>query len=152
MARYTFKSLDNDIDALNAQLENWGHTPRLQAGQRYGYSALDLATVEQHARHCCERNLETGSPRECLAAAQSYIITGSMDGPHDPDWRDLAEHLDIDPEQREALEHWIVSDHLAYHLEQAGEMIHPRPVRHDRLGTDHQRPSDQHRQRDRNHR
>lgn len=51
------------------------------------------------------------------------IITGSMDGPHDPDWRDLAEHLDIDPEQREALEHWIVSDHLAYHLEQAGEMI-----------------------------
>ena len=81
MARYTFKSLDNDIDALNAQLENWGHTPRLQAGQRYGYSALDLATVEQHARHCCERNLETGSPRECLAAAQSYMMTADRPDP-----------------------------------------------------------------------
>ena len=80
------------------------------------------------------------------------IITGSMDGPHDPDWRDLAEHLDIDPEQREALEHWIVFRPPGLSPGASRRDDHPRPVRHDRLGTDHQRPSDQHRQRDRNHR
>lgn len=39
------------------------------------------------------------------------------------DWRELAEHLGEDPYQREAYEHWIVTDWVADKLEAKGEMV-----------------------------
>ena len=74
MKRYTHKSLCADIVALNARLEKAGHDLRLIDGRRYGYSAIDLATKEQADRHCCQRMLCGGTPRECLAEAQSYVL------------------------------------------------------------------------------
>ena len=74
MRRYTGKALESDIADLNKRLESAGHEMRFDVGYRYGYTAIDLATVEQLARHCCQRNLTCGTPRECLAAAQRYVI------------------------------------------------------------------------------
>jgi hypothetical protein len=48
------------------------------------------------------------------------------DDEHDTEadaWRDACESNRIDPEQREAYEHWIVSDWLARKLEERGEMV-----------------------------
>ena len=72
--KYTHKSLCADLLALNAKLEKAGHELRLVAGRRYGYSALDLATEDQVKRHCTHRMLCGGTPRECLAEAQAYVL------------------------------------------------------------------------------
>ena len=72
--KYTHKSLCTDLLALNAKLEKAGHDLRLIPGHRYGYSAIDLATKEDAERHCCQRMLCGGTPRECLAAAQAYVL------------------------------------------------------------------------------
>ena len=74
MKRYTSKSLVPDVASLNAKLAAMGHDKRLIVANRYNYAAVDLATIEQLARHCCQRNLETGTPRECLHAAQMYVF------------------------------------------------------------------------------
>jgi hypothetical protein len=44
-------------------------------------------------------------------------------------WREACEEENIEPQQREAYEHWIVSSYLAEKLEEKGEMI-----THDFLG------------------
>ena len=72
--KYTHKSLCADLLALNAKLEKAGHDLRLVDGHRYGYSAVDLATVDDVKRHCCHRMLYGGTPRECLAKAQAYVL------------------------------------------------------------------------------
>ena len=41
----------------------------------------------------------------------------------DNDWQGAAEHLDLDPETIEALQHWLVSEWLAYKLEAIGAMV-----------------------------
>jgi len=74
MKRYTYNNLTTDVEILNAKLAEKGHNMRFMVGARYGYSAIDLATVEQLARHCCERNLDTGTPRECLNACHEYMV------------------------------------------------------------------------------
>lgn len=74
MKRYTHKSLAADVELLNAKLAEKGHEMRFMIGGRYNYSAIDLATVEQLARHCCQRNLDTGTPRECLNACHEYMV------------------------------------------------------------------------------
>ncbi len=74
MKRYTHKALESDVETLNAKLAEKGHPMRFMVGTRYGYSAIDLATVEQLARHCCQRNLDSGTPRECLAACHAYMV------------------------------------------------------------------------------
>lgn len=74
MKRYTYKNLTADVEILNAKLAEKGHNMRFMVGARYGYSAIDLATVEQFARHCCQRNLALGTPRECLAECHAYMI------------------------------------------------------------------------------
>lgn len=51
------------------------------------------------------------------------VIDEFMNGSGDPDWRELAEALDIEPHEREAYEHWIVSDYLARQLRDRGEMV-----------------------------
>lgn len=73
MRRYTGKSLEADIAAINARLEERKHAYRFDVGYRYNYTAIDLATPEQLARHCCQRNLATGTPRECLNAVHTYL-------------------------------------------------------------------------------
>lgn len=73
MKRYTHKALTADVETLNAKLAEKSHDMRFMVGARYGYSAIDLATVEQLARHCCQRMLEGGTPRECLAACHKYM-------------------------------------------------------------------------------
>ena len=72
--KYTHKSLCADLLALNAKLEKAGHALRLVGGRRYGYSAVDLATEKQAKRHCTHRGLCLGTPRECLAKAQAYVL------------------------------------------------------------------------------
>lgn len=73
MKRYTHKSLAADLEILNAKLAEKGHEYRFMIGARYNYSAVDLATPEQLARHCCQRNLALGTPRECLAECHAYM-------------------------------------------------------------------------------
>jgi hypothetical protein len=74
MKRYSYNNLKADAEILNAKLAEKGHDMRFMVGARYGYSAIDLATVEQFARHCCQRTLQTGTPRECLAACHEYMV------------------------------------------------------------------------------
>jgi hypothetical protein len=73
---YTFRQLVSDIAEINANLDRHGSTTyRFTAQHRNGYTAIDLATPEQLARHCCHRNLAIGTPRECLAACGKYLLT-----------------------------------------------------------------------------
>jgi hypothetical protein len=74
--RYTWKSLEKDIEKLNKQLEERGNKYRLVVGYRYNYTAIDLATPEQLARHCISRTLECGTPRECLNACYRFLSEG----------------------------------------------------------------------------
>jgi hypothetical protein len=74
MKRYTHNNLIADVEILNAKLAEKGHIMRFMVGGRCNYSAIDLATIEQLARHCCQRMLVGGSPRECLAACHEYIV------------------------------------------------------------------------------
>ena len=75
--RFTAKALDAALPALNQTLAEIGDEYRFVAGGRNGYTAVDLATPEQSARFCCSRNLESGTPRECLAACHSYVSQAS---------------------------------------------------------------------------
>lgn len=74
MKRYTHTSLKADVEILNAKLAEKGHEMRFMIGSRYNYSAIDLATVEQLAQHCCQRMLVGGTPRECLNACHEYMV------------------------------------------------------------------------------
>lgn len=71
--RYTFNALKADVETLNKELEDRGSGYRFVVGGRNGYTAVDLARVEQIQNHTCERNLECGSPRECLEACYRFM-------------------------------------------------------------------------------
>ena len=71
--RYTYKSLEAECSYLNDQMKADGIEWVLVPGGRYGYSAVDIATPEAAARHCVNRTLETGSPRECAAEARKFV-------------------------------------------------------------------------------
>lgn len=71
-SRYTSKSLERDLASYNEGLERNKSPYRLVIGGSYGMTSVDLATVEQVAKHICERRLEIGTPRECLAASDSF--------------------------------------------------------------------------------
>jgi len=74
--RYTHKRLEADVARFNEQLTARNDAYRFDVGSRYNYSAIDLATPEQLARHCCQRTLQTGTPRECLNACYQYLAEG----------------------------------------------------------------------------
>jgi hypothetical protein len=74
--RYTHKRLEADVARLNETLAARSDKYRFDVGSRYNYSAIDLATPEQLARHCCSRMLVGGTPRECLNACYQYIAEG----------------------------------------------------------------------------
>jgi len=71
--RYTAKELESDIAEINRRLERLGHAMRLGVGYAYNRTELDLCTPEQLQRHCRQRLLDCGTPRECLAAAKAYL-------------------------------------------------------------------------------
>lgn len=73
MKRYTGKSLEADLIGMNETLARVGDPYRFVIGYRYNYTAIDLATPENAARHCTNRNLQCGTPRECLASCQAYL-------------------------------------------------------------------------------
>ena len=73
MTRYTYNSLKADLPALNAKLDKLGHKYRFVPGHRYGYAAIDLATLEQIKEYGVHTMLEGGTPKECLAACHKYI-------------------------------------------------------------------------------
>ena len=75
MKRYTGKCLERDVVELNKQLAAMGAELRFDVGYRYNYTAIDLATPEQLERHCCQRMLTSGTPRECLAACHAYVVS-----------------------------------------------------------------------------
>ena len=80
--RYTNKALTEDCAELNEKLvklyELNGTKPARRyffvVGARYGWSAIDLANAEQSARGCLTRTLTSGKPRDCLAAAQDFVL------------------------------------------------------------------------------
>lgn len=72
--RYTYNNLKSDVEILNAKLAEKGHGMRFMVGGRNGYTAIDLATIEQLACHSCERMLVGGTPKECLAACHEYMV------------------------------------------------------------------------------
>jgi len=67
--RYTIKALRLDLEKYNASLAKYGHTYSLKAEARNGYTGLDLYEGDK-----CLRNLECGTPRECLNGARDFII------------------------------------------------------------------------------
>jgi hypothetical protein len=71
--RYTGNRLATDVAQINDSLASIKSSWRLVVGYRYGHTSLDLATIQQAAEHCCQRNLECGTPRECLSKAQSFL-------------------------------------------------------------------------------
>lgn len=70
--RYTLKDLQADIKELNQTLIASGYY--LYADSRNGYTALDEYRVDPSKAKggICVANIECGSPRECLAAANAY--------------------------------------------------------------------------------
>jgi hypothetical protein len=72
--RYTFKALQSDIQDINKTLEERKSNKRLTVENRNGYTAVDICRLEQLDKKTCERNLECGTPRECLAASQLFLL------------------------------------------------------------------------------
>lgn len=79
MARYTRQNLEHDVAELNIELtkayEKKEPHSRLYfiVGCRNGYTAIDLATKSDLARHVIYTNLKCGTPRECRAAAGRFL-------------------------------------------------------------------------------
>lgn len=71
-SRYTYKMLQADVKELNADLMPTGYY--LVVDSRNGYTALDEYKVnpDKAGRGICVRNIEIGTPRICLAAANNY--------------------------------------------------------------------------------
>lgn len=69
--RYTFNSLVQDLIEINKKLEPTGYY--LKAAQRNGYTALDMMRKEPARKFdAMVNNIECGSPRKCLEAANNY--------------------------------------------------------------------------------
>lgn len=75
MNRYTEKQLCKDVSEINEKLKRLGSQYLLGLGNAYNRVELDLCTPEQLAAHCRQRMLACGSPRECLAAANEYLVS-----------------------------------------------------------------------------
>lgn len=71
-ARFTKNDLDHALNDINVALKPTGHY--LKAASRNGYTGLDLYSGDGSLGHGgkCLRNIECGTPRECLEAANNY--------------------------------------------------------------------------------
>lgn len=72
MTRYTIKSLNADLQEINAELAGTGIY--LAAKSRNGYTGLDEYEDKNNTGTGgrCIRSLHCGTPRECLKAALEY--------------------------------------------------------------------------------
>jgi hypothetical protein len=72
MPRYTRKNLQQDLIEINKSIEHTGHYVAAQG--RNGYTGLDeyegVSSAGNSGR--CIRNLQCGTPKECLLAAELY--------------------------------------------------------------------------------
>lgn len=66
--RYTRNNLVEDVESVNATMEEFGIDWRYVVGGRYGYTALDAGTVEITNQHCVNTTVQCGTPRECREA------------------------------------------------------------------------------------
>jgi hypothetical protein len=69
MGKYTKNQLQKDIELLNKKLERLNVPQRLSCEGRNNYRAIDI-----YEGKTCLRNLACGTPRECLAAAQDFVL------------------------------------------------------------------------------
>jgi hypothetical protein len=66
---YTRASLRHDLIEINETLMGINKT-RLEAEGRNGYTGLDL----YDEKGACLTNITCGTPKECLAAANSHVV------------------------------------------------------------------------------
>lgn len=66
---YTAKRLRADMPLFNAKLKALGSIERLEVQCRNGYTAVDV-----YDGGVCDRNLTTGTPRECANECRTFIV------------------------------------------------------------------------------
>lgn len=66
--RYMKTDADRDLVSINATLVRIGHKYSMKITSRNGYHGLDLYTNGK-----CASTIATGTPRECIAAANQYL-------------------------------------------------------------------------------
>lgn len=71
MSRYTVKTLKQDVETINESLAFGGSAYSFEVSERNGYTAIDLIKIDVHGEYNCERNIEAGTPRECITRAYS---------------------------------------------------------------------------------
>lgn len=74
--RYTKKIAHEDLKQINATLKSLGHNRYLRMSGRNGYQGLDLFSRDSNI---CLRTCATGSPRDCIDAANSYLSGVAVD-------------------------------------------------------------------------
>ena len=71
MVRYMRDDLRNDLKNINEIAEARGRNTYLVAAGRNGYTGLD---EHERGTNRCLRNIECGTPKECLTAALEWAI------------------------------------------------------------------------------
>jgi hypothetical protein len=98
----------------------------------YCVSALisELAKQERYSEAllpvCVQDDWENAARDEGWEPKDGLFVLGvdtTLSGCEPPDWQGLCAEHDIDPQQNEAFEHWIVTPWLADKLEGQGEMV-----------------------------
>ena len=69
--RYGKTQAHEDLDKINARLAKLGHNCNFRMSGRYGYQGLDLYGI-MDGETTCLRTIATGTPRECINAAEFY--------------------------------------------------------------------------------
>jgi hypothetical protein len=69
MARYTRSQLRHDLNAINELVKGRDGKTYLEAQGRNGYTGLDEYCIDTKK---CIRNIQCGTPAECLSAANNW--------------------------------------------------------------------------------
>lgn len=70
--RYTEKVLQGEVGALNRGLLQNYQVDLIGSQGRNNYSAIDHYFIDSNGSLRCQTNIETGTPRECVAAAYKF--------------------------------------------------------------------------------
>lgn len=102
---------------------------------RNGTPAMLIDTCERFGYDCVAIGLHIGGrvlsseddvdDDDSILRSSEHIDCQSIidDMAADDNWQEVADWLDIEPHQREALQHWLVSDWLADELEAVGALV-----------------------------
>ena len=113
------------VSTLVAALANMSD---VYEGGDYAYDLHSILVQDDYEEPCIQAGWTVSPDRDGGYTAEQTTAQGrgrlllSADTVIEA-WRDLAESEQIEPMQREALEHWIVSEWLADKLEEQGEMV-----------------------------